>query len=115
MPIFSRAEWCIRTNGTYHHGYDSSHNISGDKPDDLWPEIAAAMVHTKNIRPPRLSEGKTPHELFENEVPALDHFGVLGSTVYVLIYEEREMDGRIRSLHEFSKIENPVLERLVAL
>lgn len=63
--------------------------ISGDIPDDLWPEVASAMVHTKNIRPHRVLEGKTPRKLFENEVPALDHFGVLGSTVYVLIHEKQ--------------------------
>lgn len=58
--------------------------------DDLWPEVALAMVHVKNIRPTRILEGKTPYELFENKIPTLDHLRVLGSTVYVLIHEKEQ-------------------------
>lgn len=47
------------------------------------------MVHVKNIRPTRTLNGKSPHELFENEIPTLNHLRILGSTVYVLIHEEQ--------------------------
>ena len=62
--------------------------IGGSIPDDLWPEIVLAMVHVKNIRPTSsLTDGRTPHELMEKELPTIDHLRVLGSTVYVFIHE----------------------------
>lgn len=61
--------------------------IGGNIPDDLWPEVVLAMVHVKNVRPTSTLNGKTPHELMEQETPTIDHLRVLGSTVYVLIHQ----------------------------
>ena len=63
--------------------------IIGDNiPDKLWPEIALAMVHVKNLKPTSTLAGKTPYKLFKKETPSLDHLRILGSTIYVLIHEE---------------------------
>ena len=45
------------------------------------------MVHTKNLRPASALEGKTPHELMEKKIPAIDYLRILRSIVYVFIHK----------------------------
>lgn len=71
--------------------------IGGNIPDDLWPKIALAMMHVKNIWPTCTLEGKTFYKLFENKVSTLDHLRVLGSTIYVLIYKKEQKEVNSKS------------------
>ena len=63
--------------------------IGGDIPDYLWPEVALAMVHVKNVRPTSALLGNSPHHVLENSQPSINHLRVLGSTVYMFIHEEK--------------------------
>lgn len=55
--------------------------IRKNTPDSLWPEIALAIVHVKNLRPTCKLDSKTLYELFKIEIPSLNHLKVLESTV----------------------------------
>lgn len=46
-------------------------------------------MHVKNIWPTSALNGKSSHNLFEDETPTLNHCRVLGSIIYILIYEEK--------------------------
>lgn len=58
--------------------------------DDLWLEIALAIMHVKNIWPICTLKSKISYKLFQNRISMLDHLRVLGSIVYVLIHEEKQ-------------------------
>ena len=77
--------------------------LGGNIPDYLWPEVFLAMTHIKNIRPTAALTGKSPHELYEEEKPSIDHLRVLGSTVYVFIHEEERLCGRVGSISLIKK------------
>ncbi len=63
--------------------------LEGNIDDDLWPELVLAMTYIKNNRPTRTLQGNiSPHKASTEEAPNLAHLRVLGSTVYILLYEE---------------------------
>lgn len=49
------------------------------------------MTYIKNLRPTNALQGLSPHQELFKTPPNLAHLRVLGSTVYVLIHEEREL------------------------
>ncbi len=57
--------------------------------NELWPEIILAMTYIKNNRPTRtLPSNSTPHEAQSQEAADISHLCVLGSKLYVFLYEE---------------------------
>ncbi len=48
------------------------------------------MIKVQNVRPTYLLEDKNPYEVHFNKAPEISHLQVLGSTVYVFIYEEEQ-------------------------
>lgn len=66
--------------------------LEGNINDELWPELVLAMNHIKNSRPTRaLANNLSPHKAHFHEKPDLSHLQILGSTVYVLLHEEKRL------------------------
>ena len=63
--------------------------IAGGIPDELWPEVLLAMTHVSNLLPTTALDGRSPFEASTKSLSKLDHLRMLGSTVYVFIYEEK--------------------------
>ena len=64
--------------------------LEGNNDNDLWPEILLAMTYIKNNRLTEpLTNNITPQEAQNQEAPNLSHLHILGSTVYVFLYEEK--------------------------
>ena len=68
--------------------------IKGGIDESFWPEVILAMTYIKNIRLTKAFQGLSPHQKLFKTLPNLAHLQVLGSTVYVLIYEE---EGELKS------------------
>ena len=62
--------------------------LEGSLDDELWPEIVLAMTYVKNVRPTKALGGENPYNAQQKIHPDIQHFRVLGSTVYVLLREE---------------------------
>ncbi len=63
--------------------------VEGNIDDELWPEIILAMTYLKNNRPTRtLPSNTTLHKAQSQEAADISHFRVLGSKLYVFLYEE---------------------------
>lgn len=60
----------------------------GNLEDKLWPEIVLAMTYVKNIRRTKALDGDNPYHAQQISNPNIQHFRVLGSTVYVRLHEE---------------------------
>lgn len=58
--------------------------------DDFWPEVIFAITRVKNICLTNALGGMSPHKPQFNEPPDVSHLSVLGSTVNVLIHEEKQ-------------------------
>lgn len=58
--------------------------------NNLSPKIILVIIYIKNIRPTSLLKDKNPHEIYFNKALELGHLQVLGSTVYVFIYKEKQ-------------------------
>lgn len=43
--------------------------IGGSIADNLWPEVALAMVHVKNIKPISTLDDKNPHNSLKMRFP----------------------------------------------
>lgn len=57
--------------------------------DELWPELVLAMTYIKNSRPIRaLANNLSPYKTYFCKKPDLSQVQILGTTVYVLFYEE---------------------------
>ena len=64
--------------------------LEGNIDDELWPELVLAMTYIKNNCPTRaLANNISPHEAQFLEQPDLSHLQILGSTVYILLHEEK--------------------------
>lgn len=64
--------------------------LEGNIDDELWPELVLAMTYIKNSRPTRaLANNLSPHKAHFYEKPDLSHLQILGSTVYILLHEEK--------------------------
>lgn len=59
--------------------------------DSFWPKMILAMIYIKNLRPTKALQGLSPHQELFKTPPNLAHLRILGSTVYVLVHEEREL------------------------
>ncbi len=58
--------------------------------DDLWPELVLVMTYVKNNWPMKALQDLSPYELYIHKSPDLAHLQILGSTVYVFLYEEEQ-------------------------
>ena len=57
-------------------------------PDELWPEILLAITYISNLLPTSSLHGVSTFEASAQSLPNLQHLRILGSTIYVFIYEE---------------------------
>ena len=62
--------------------------IGGGIPDKLWPEILLTITYISNLLPTSSLHDISPFEVSAQNLPNLQHLGILRSTVYVFIYEE---------------------------
>ena len=53
-------------------------------PFSLWPPLAKAVVHTKNLLPSQAIGGKIPHEVLTGRKADLSHLRILGCDAYPL-------------------------------
>lgn len=58
--------------------------------NDLWLKIIRAITQVKNVRPTNALERGNPHLVLFNSLPNVNHPRVLGSMVYVFIYEKKQ-------------------------
>lgn len=59
--------------------------------DNLWPELMLVTTHIKNNWPTRAIQDQNSYELYTYKRSDLIHFRILGSTIYVFLYEEEQM------------------------
>lgn len=64
--------------------------LKGNINNKLWPELVLAMTYIKNNQQTKaLVNNLRSHEAHFHKKPDLSHLQILGSTVYVLLYEEK--------------------------
>ena len=65
--------------------------LEGGIDDTLWPEIVLAITYIKNLQPTRALKGSINLIEIQNQAfPDLHHLRILGSNVYIFLYEEEE-------------------------
>ncbi|KAK6586176.1 hypothetical protein PZA11_001233 [Diplocarpon coronariae] len=70
--------------------------IDQNIPSFLWPHLLLSVIHITNLTASDILGGKTPHEVFWDDIepdkphtPSVKHLRVLGCRVYVLIEKEK--------------------------
>ena len=64
--------------------------LEGNINDKLWPELVLAMTYIKNSKPIRaLANNLSFYEAHFHKKPDFLHLQILGSTIYVLLHEEK--------------------------
>ena len=58
--------------------------------DNLWPEILLAIIHITNLLSILSFKDQSPFETSFKHRPNLEQLCILGSTVYIFIYQEEQ-------------------------
>lgn len=65
--------------------------LEEDIDNNLWPEIVLAMIHVKNLQPTRaLKSSISPIEMQDQALLTLQYLWILGSNIYIFLYEEEQ-------------------------
>lgn len=66
--------------------------LKGNIKDELWPKLVLIMTYIKNSRLIKaLANDLNLHKAHFYEKPDLSHVQILGSVVYILLYEEERI------------------------